>query len=722
MKTTNARAVLAGILLATAGTNAAASGLRHGTTDDAAVVARGGATAIDVLANDPGVSAATELRIYRQPANGIAVVSGRQLVYTPDAGFTGRDTLVYSVKTGRSFGIATVTIDVVDGVTLSGRVTATGPASAAAARGRLRAGAGAGADVVVRVGGQVFQAQAGTDGRYEIPVAGNAGDMVRLESTSGGVVLASIAGSFGGLVAAAGSDGVLTRDEDNRVQLTPLSASMAYLMQLANGGEVPADDAGLAVAQGAIDTGVMLEMAAAVRLVADGAYALPAGVPDTMALISDTDAYRGFVDGVYADDPEALPGTIAATLSDPDVVPPAAEDDLVGAHTLLSSSAPGTVRVGLIEGARVELAADGTGRYVDIQRTADAGVAWEFVDGVAHVVLDEPQVTEYMTYRNGNTVQLVQTLYSLDFGVLVDGGASGRDLASMTTHAIWSYPDNPEYPDEVRDTSFARQSYRDGVAWIPFLAGEFPAVRALPVYRPEVYPDATGDSIAGHNYALYQFNAGGAGTLLDDGQAFTWSLDAAGRLHVAYDDGESGVFTRFVQDGRKGDGVLAEFGFPDGSAKLQYAMSSVRDGSLAFDAETLTQPWRSGFDVSQTAYDFAGFDGFYIVLEAGGTGYQVNVSAEYGSSSAPLAWSIEDGAMVARRYWSPSSGVVAECPAGDSGCYLLQARRWVPVSRDGNRIYVHEELWTDQDGAGPESVLALQSQRANFYDIEAPPL
>src|SRR5690606_19422103 len=129
-------------------------------------------------------------------------------------GFSGRDTLTYTIKTGRSFGLATVTIDVVDGITLSGRVTATGAGGTArATRHGLRA-ADAGARVAAHVGTQSFLAKASADGRYDIQVAGAPGQVVRLESHRPGVALASIVGSYGRLAIEAGADRVLSRDEN----------------------------------------------------------------------------------------------------------------------------------------------------------------------------------------------------------------------------------------------------------------------------------------------------------------------------------------------------------------------------------------------------------------------------------------------------------------------------------------------------------------------------
>lgn len=715
MKTLHVHGMLLGSLLAGAATTAAASTLNHAPQPDAAITLRSQPVAIDVLANDPRVTPATLLRVQRPPAHGSAVVSERGLVYTPAAGFAGRDTFTYTVKTGRSFGLTTVTIDVVDGLTLSGRVTTMGTAGNVRARKDLRAAA-AGATVSAHVGTQVFTAKVGADGAYLIDVVGLPGQVVRLESASPGVALASIVGSYGRLADEAGADGVLSVDENARVQLSPLSAALAYLLQRANDGAAVVDEAQLEAAQGAFDTAVLLEMAAAVKLVVDGAYPLPEGVADTMELISDVDAYRQFVDSVYADDPDAIGDAIAATLADSEVVPPAAESDLVGARTLLATSTPGTIRVGLVEGTRLVLEADGSGFYSDHQVAGDGGLAWQFEDGVARAVLHEPRTTESWTWRDDRQVRMIRSLHSLDVVRVLDGGDSGRDLIGLTTHYTYSYPDNPEYPDVGMSGSSTTLAHRDGVGELAFQASEFPAERALQLHREDADP---GD-LSASGYALHRFDADGSGLVLEaGGEAFDWSLDGAGRLLLAYDDGDHVEFRRLRDDGRKGEGVIGLFTLADGSSKSHYTMSSVRDGSLAFNDANLVNPWRSGFDVSQTAHDATGFDGFYIVLEAGGSGSQVTIF-EDGTSIGPLRWDIDGGVMVVRRYRN-DFGMQPECTVGVDGCHVWQERHWVPVARDGDRIYVHEELWLDPDGSGPDE-LRLQSQRANFYEVEAPPL
>jgi len=696
----------AGILLAglLASAAAVAVGLDHAAEDDAAVTARGTSVTIDVLANDPDTTAQSQVHLRQRPAHGSARVVGRQVVYTPVAGFTGRDSLTYLVKSPRRLGIARVTIDVGDTLRLQGRV----------------AEGGAGAAVSVQVGGHRFDAVADAAGGYAVDVIGRGEDMVRLESSRGGAVLASIVGGFARLRGEAGDDGVLTRDENNQVQVTRLSAAHAYLAQLANGGMPIGNEEQFAAAQGAMDLDELLQMAAVVKLVADGSHALPAGIADTMALISDTDAYQQFVDAALATDPAAIDTAIADTLADPEVVMPANAAAMTGAKWLTPPGAGGTIRVGLISGQRLVLDAGGTGVYIDTRPTLDTGATWSMVGNAAAVVLQAPRQYEYLSYRDGAQVRTISSTVRLDVTPLVDGGGSGRDLVGVTYHGILSYPDNPEYPDVVTASTGTVLAYREGVAGIPFGAGEFPALRALQLHRPEIYVPDGGERATGSNYALHQFNAGGDGIVTYDGQPFTWSLDANGHLHLAYGDGEAAEFVRLVQDGRKGEGVIAVFQLPDGRRKAHFSLSSVHDGSLVFNVANLAESWRSGFDISQTAYDFQNFFGFFIVLDgAGQTGHQVHVDGTWGTTWSPLVWDVAGGAMVARRY-RDNGGWQVECVVGVNGCYLAMERRWVPVSREGNRIYVHEELWSTQDATGVQPV-ALFSQRGNFYDIDAPP-
>jgi hypothetical protein len=81
-------------------------------TNDSAAVDEDASTTIDVLANDTGVTASS-LEISVMPGNGSATVNSNAIDYTPDADFSGTDSLTYTVNSsGGSTLSATVTITV----------------------------------------------------------------------------------------------------------------------------------------------------------------------------------------------------------------------------------------------------------------------------------------------------------------------------------------------------------------------------------------------------------------------------------------------------------------------------------------------------------------------------------------------------------------------------------------------------------------------------------
>ncbi len=90
-------------------------------SDDSAIAFLNGVATFDVLANDPGMEGTLDpssLTIVRAPNNGTARVVPDSFVieYQPGAGFTGSDSLMYSVgdNLGAVYGPATVSISVIN--------------------------------------------------------------------------------------------------------------------------------------------------------------------------------------------------------------------------------------------------------------------------------------------------------------------------------------------------------------------------------------------------------------------------------------------------------------------------------------------------------------------------------------------------------------------------------------------------------------------------------
>ncbi|MCX6047968.1 MAG: cadherin-like domain-containing protein [Chloroflexi bacterium] len=91
--------------------------------NDTATTASGNAVTIDVLANDgnPNGDLLT-ITIDGPPSHGTAAVNNGKLLYTPNAGFTGTDSLTYIISDGKGgTATATVTITVTPGSQSTGR-------------------------------------------------------------------------------------------------------------------------------------------------------------------------------------------------------------------------------------------------------------------------------------------------------------------------------------------------------------------------------------------------------------------------------------------------------------------------------------------------------------------------------------------------------------------------------------------------------------------------
>src|SRR5205085_6646362 len=125
-----------------------------------------------------------------------------------------------------------------------------------------------------------------------------------------------------------------------------------------------------------------------------------------------------------------------------------------------------------------------------------------------------------------------------------------------------------------------------------------------------------------------------------------------------------------------------------------YSLESRVDPGYAFDLPGTAGLWRSGFDASQFQGDTAVFPGFYLVLNGNQTGNQRTIDAQGNTgNNAFFSWGLESGVMVAHYWKQPGTpGTLAACPAGSSNCFEIRRRSWEPLGREGNRIYVLENI------------------------------
>lgn len=672
--------------------------LRNSAENDAAVTTVSTPVTIDVLANDTLAEGKTILRISKKPRHGTARVVGDQVLYTPDPGYTGGDSFNYfTIGLGR-FGKGRVDVDMGVPFTLTGTVTDAPVANA---------------EVIATIGGFSYATVADVNGNYSLDIIGTGSDMVVLGARGGpaqaAVNFLSVVGQFDRLQDEAGVDGVLDRTENNQVQVTHVSTAEAFLLQAASQGEI-LSDAELEEARDALDPGDLLQMAAAIKLVVDEGFALPAGADDVLDMISDPELYDQFIADAEATDPGALDAATQATLADPAVTPAATAADYVGNYTLITElGAPGTVRVGIGQGERLELAADGTGRYLNGALNHDPSLTWTFADNQVTAVFNNPVTfTSYPTIEGYGQIPQLVTQSSIAVTRLVDGG--GRDIFGVTTTSHISYPTAPELGEYDVTGTGSQLAIEDGAAGQPFQAGDFPMLRTFPVVRPE-HVNASG-------YSLFDFGADGTG-VRDDGVAFEWTLEEDGRLLVEYADGAWSRYTRLANDGRKADGVIAVHEW-SGMMLAEWSISNEFDGSLLFTESFLAKSWRSGFDVSQASLE-PSMTSLFLTLDPDGS--SAMTSTYQGDPTIwvdPQHWVLEPetGVMRSTIYGDNTGWGVAPCTPPENGCYIYVQRSWHPLAVDGNRIYVIEELAWDADW---DFDMDIQHQRGNFYDAEELP-
>lgn len=674
-----------------------------------AVWTPGGSTVlINVLANDGNIGKIRSVAVTKPLHGKVRWVSGRA-EYTPNAGYTGTDSFRYSVigTTGRAANqLVTVAVGDANAVVLQGTATDAPLANAT---------------ITANVGIARFLTTATANGDYSLPVAGSGGTMVQLNAFGKGsqsqVQLRSTVGGIDQIRAQAG-DGVLARAENNQVQITQLSTAQAYLLYFANGSQDIADQVDLDLVAGSIDVNSLMQMAAAVKLVADGQYPLPAGISDTYALISNADALAQFVSDVNTNDPDAIANAIEETVADADVVVPAVENDFVGTANLISElGAPGTVSTGYFQGSRLQLDAGGGGTLYSTVVNPNPAVSWSFSGNTAHVVPSSPVTISGWVTINGQQIVRESTEAAFDLVKLYEGG--GHDLYSFTAQVNFHYP-NGEYPDFSTSEQSTINAIEDGTGVLPYTAGELATPRAFAVTGRPVLANGAGA-------AMFTFNGNGTGYSTDTrhfSRAFNWGINSTGSLIVSYpDNGDGTIYTRIGNDGGFADAVMTVFNTSAGHA-ASFGASYVSDGGAGFFGVDLAKSWLSGFSISSTSV--IDFGQFYVRLDGPGmTGSQSSVYSDGSTTSFPFSWlAPPDGTMLATSYWSSANGNVTYCtPIVLNVCEAYRGRRWQRIAVDGNRIYVLEELYGD--GAlgsrdGQTTNAEMISQRLNFYEVSMP--
>jgi hypothetical protein len=691
--------------------HAARSGLPS-AEDDFAVTRPGQSVLVDVMGNDGGMGADLRLLKAFKPAHGSASIENGRIRYTPAAGFQGSDSFKYMVQPAKSQpGQATVNVEVGQGgvsLRLAGRVVDS-PIP--------------GSTVKVSIGGYDFVTTADANGNYVLDISALRGDaFVTLQATgvssSGAPVrFYSAVGEIVRLAGAAGSDGVLTRDEFNQVNVTNLSTAQFRLLAEANGGQPVDSDQELLPLTQNIDIAQLLQLAAVIKLVVDEGVPLPPGVTDALSLISDPAALDTFKASLA---PYQLDVAIDEVAQDPNLTPGYRAGFVPTSYSLVFASAPGTIRSNLTPIGLLTVsggAAGGSAVLIDSDADTDDRWNWSLDNGdiVLDKVLQQPSSgSDVNPNCTAHLMQVTETLSQLRLHRLQDGAGVDYVEAELTGQRVYQDDDPSDdcHPpaDGLTTTIYQVLGFEDHTGELPFAGNEAFGKIALASYAPSagIFLGAAVFDFDTHtvNHPDLQPN-------------FTASV-VDGRLEMDVTDSHgAGVahqqYRRLQEDGAKGEGLLVLQTLPDSRQRVFYTMASRIDGSATFDNTNMAGLWRSGFDIARFEGDGTFGPGFYAVNNADFTGNQRTVG-DTGEvfNSFPWTWAVENGNFIARTYRAPPFGTKNSC-VGFDPCFLTRTRAWQPISRVGNRIYVLEELMDRSTAAGPWK---LSGQRMNFYELQ----
>lgn len=580
------------------------------------------------------------------------------------------------------------------------------------------------ASVTATVGDQTFSATADANGLYsldiEVPEAA-AGGFVTLNATGTGaqsfVALTSLAGSLSSLVADAGSDGILSAQENFATQVTNVSTAEAVLLEQANGGLITSE-ADKTAAASTINGADVLELATAIKLAVDSAtdYPLPPGQANTLTLARDAAARTQFIEDAKTADPDTFQQTQTMVAQDPAVTPPlpnSTPSSLLGA--VLSTDAGFSYNFS--DRVRVfDFNADNTGSYSASRGTT--AMSWAISGSTIAVTYAEPVETISFDFENCNgTVRQVEAHYVTD-GVSLNK-LSERTLALTTSYQV-TYPDCP--------TLTARQ-FTETSAVTLLGSDDFRPLTAADVNGSQQtlqLVDPTQGSLASD---LATFNADGTGSTRLLGLSFTWSLLPDGRgVAVNYANGTQGSY-RIL---RELDAVASDgfFDLRSGSDRLVDAGASLSADPA--DPVVVTADVVPGryyqFGIGNEQAPDSGLKSFRLRFDVGGTGAQEDDFRDAQGAVVTVDETNQPGFFFRWTVGAAGDSVVVErrrndandfrCQPSESSCRLFDQRAIFPIAVDGARFYWIERRRIVQGG----SVITDQTPTtylSRFYDREA---
>jgi hypothetical protein len=470
-------------------------------------------------------------------------------------------------------------------------------------QGRLIDAPASHAEIVATVGAETYRATADAEGRFSLdivrPRTAPSSHWVILTASGTGaqpMVLKASLGEISQLLAAAGADGVLTRQEHSNAYLTHLTTAQYALLTQAHGGTPPSNLADARAAEKQVDPEQLLQRAAVLKLVTNdpARYPLPAGVASPLSLVQELDAYQHFLTQHSA----AVEAAQTSLLADSDTLALFQSAELPSAYDVVDGTRRGFLPGA---GARIVLSPAGSGEYLDT--AGRHPFTWSVASGALELSFSPP-LTEKSYLLSSECPQQVQveltfTIHQHRYMLLADGAYV--EQAHLTRSGEKSYArcgDGSQIPSspEVRYSTTPLRNV-DRLPRLPLTSAQFSektwAMDQYFQYGPtELLTD------------LVTFAANGTGSSLRAGTTFDWQI-ADGKLVMTYADGSTHHF-EWMESLAPVEAFFSQRIDPTGRlSSARYNIALPRRTTAAFTPELLTNAsgtyWQTGFPLWRTS-------------------------------------------------------------------------------------------------------------------------
>ncbi|QSX37519.1 PKD domain-containing protein [Shewanella sedimentimangrovi] len=624
---------------------------------------------------------------------------------------TEDETLVFTVTVTDDKG-ATAAKDVT--------VTVTAKMLELTMQGKITDGPIANAKVVVVVGDQAFAATANAQGDYSIDISVDDAyedDLLLLIATGpeaeSKTKLISLPGSLGDMMAAAGSDAVLTKDEAFGVNVTNVTTASYALLRAANQGQEIDSKASLEAALKNYDSTEVLSIATALKLAIDYSaehteLALPEGINDTAQLVEQLESVRDYLLQTQQALPDLYQQAMNEVIADPELVARTSDVSVAGSYYFHKVG-------GVLGGDRLVLNQDGSGYMYRLK--SSCSLTWEQTEeGVVLTYTGQGllnyQTSEWMTVNGLGRLVFFNDMISKSLVNWLSLSDSAAQLIIKDTH-YYHFP-NGEFGDvQTGDTAFvANQATRGG--GVVNAQSLMTTDVAYSANVPEAYAD-----VADAEPSEDTWTRATVGLTLSSNSSAILSLSsmhldgtvATQQLAASYSYGDDGHLKIAAQDGGK-------------SLSLDYAMLAsttpmttnvlMQDGGNSVSSGYIfrkdMQRWTA--DMVPGIYDLGWNMSYpldYLWLELNADGSALTVfTADFSEDGQlqegeyylmPSRWQLnEDGTLSVRRYRHNRdlTGNTAYClpQAWDTDwgddCQLYNDRVWDLYQVDANRHFVRQ--------------------------------